>query len=100
MNDIVGTHDILFVTLDTLRHDVAAEELAAGRLPNLARVLPDGWERRHTPGSFTFAAHAAFFAGFLPTPDRAGTASAACSPRASAAARPRRRTRGSSTNRT
>ncbi|MFD0638125.1 STM4013/SEN3800 family hydrolase [Catenulispora yoronensis] len=68
MNDVVGTHDLLFVTLDTLRHDVAVEELAAGRLPNLARVLPDGWERRHTPGSFTFAAHSAFFAGFLPTP--------------------------------
>ncbi|GAA1992290.1 STM4013/SEN3800 family hydrolase [Catenulispora subtropica] len=72
MNDVVGTHDILFVTLDTLRHDVAAEELAAGRLPNLARVLPDGWERRSTPGSFTFAAHAAFFAGFLPTPAAPG----------------------------
>lgn len=72
MNTIVGSHDILFVTLDTLRHDVAVEELAAGRLPNLARVLPGGWERRHTPGSFTFAAHSAFFAGFLPTPDTPG----------------------------
>jgi len=30
----------------------AEELLAAGRLPNLARVLPStGWERRHTPGS-------------------------------------------------
>ena len=26
------------------------------------------WERRHTPASFTYAAHHAFFAGFLPTP--------------------------------
>jgi hypothetical protein len=26
------------------------------------------WEGRHSPGSFTFAAHQAFFAGFLPTP--------------------------------
>ena len=78
MNDIVGSHDLLFVTLDTLRHDVAAELLEAGRLPHLARVLPrDGsgrahWEQRHSPGSFTFAAHAAFFAGFLPTPLGAG----------------------------
>lgn len=73
MNDVVGSHDLLFVTLDTLRYDVAAEELAAGRLPNLARVLPaGGWERRHTPGSFTFAAHSAFFAGFLPTPAAPG----------------------------
>ncbi|NUR57316.1 MAG: STM4013/SEN3800 family hydrolase [Catenulispora sp.] len=72
MNDVVGSHDLLFVTLDTLRYDVAVEELATGRLPNLARVLPDGWERRHTPGSFTFAAHSAFFAGFLPTPTAPG----------------------------
>ncbi len=41
----------------------------AGRTPNLAAVLPGGaWEGRHTPGSFTYAAHHAFFAGFLPTP--------------------------------
>ena len=78
MNEIVGTHDLLFVTLDTLRHDVAEELLAAGRLPNLARVLPKNaegaatWERRHSPGNFTFAAHAAFFAGFLPTPQSPG----------------------------
>ena len=74
MNNIVGSHDLLFVTLDTLRYDVAVELLNAGRLPNLARVLPKDaagrpcWEERHTPGSFTFAAHSAFFAGFLPTP--------------------------------
>jgi Sulfatase len=69
MNRIVGTHDLLLVTLDTLRHDIAAALAAAGRTPNLARHLPGGvWERRHTPGSFTFAAHQAFLAGFLPTP--------------------------------
>ena len=66
---LVGTHDVLLVTLDTLRYDVAAGCAEAGRTPHLAAVLPGGrWERRHTPGSFTFAAHAAFFAGFLPTP--------------------------------
>lgn len=66
---LVGTHDVLFMTLDTLRYDVAVECLAAGRTPSLAGVLPDGrWERRHSPGSFTYAAHQAFFAGFLPTP--------------------------------
>jgi len=66
---LVGTHDVLFVTLDTLRYDVARDMLAAGRTPNLAPVLPGGmWERRHTAGSFTYAAHHAFFAGFLPTP--------------------------------
>ncbi len=73
MNMIVGSHDILVVTLDTLRYDVAAELLEAGRLPSLARVLPGGrWERRHSPGSFTYAAHAAMFAGFFPTPAEPG----------------------------
>jgi len=66
---IVGTHDILLITLDTLRYDVAHDAFAAGDTPNLARVLPPtGWEQRHSPGSFTYAAHHAFFAGFLPTP--------------------------------
>jgi hypothetical protein len=69
MRLVVGSHDLLFVTLDTLRYDVAAELAEAGRTPNLARRLPGGrWERRHTPASFTYAAHHAFFAGFLPTP--------------------------------
>jgi hypothetical protein len=66
---IVGTHDILFVTLDTLRYDVASRLLAEGRTPTFARLLgSSGWEERHTPATFTFAAHQAFFAGFLPTP--------------------------------
>jgi hypothetical protein len=69
MNRVVGSHDVLFITLDTLRHDVAQAEWQAGRLPELARHLPaSGWELRHSPGSFTYAAHQAFFAGFLPTP--------------------------------
>jgi hypothetical protein len=67
-NRLVGTHDILFITLDTLRYDVATEALRQGQTPYLARLLPDGWEKRHSPGSFTYAAHQAFFAGFLPTP--------------------------------
>ncbi|WP_228976682.1 STM4013/SEN3800 family hydrolase [Streptomyces sp. DH12] len=58
---------ILFVTLDSLRYDVARDALDAGRTPQLARLLPaGGWERRQTPGSFTLPAHMAFFSGFLP----------------------------------
>jgi hypothetical protein len=72
-NRLIGTHDVLLLTLDTLRYDVAQECLRRGRTPNLAAVLPGGtWEERHSPGSFTFAAHQAFFAGFLPTPARPG----------------------------
>lgn len=70
---LVGTHDVLFLTLDTLRYDVAAECLSAGRTPFFASLLPGGsWEARHTPGSFTYSAHHAFFAGFLPTPAEPG----------------------------
>lgn len=73
MNEVVGHDDLLLLTLDTLRHDVAVELAAAGRLPNLAAHLPGGtWERRHAPGSFTYASHQAMFAGFLPTPAAPG----------------------------
>lgn len=73
MARIVGSHDLLLVTLDTLRYDVAVELAAEGRIPNLARHLPDGrWEERHAPGSFTYASHQAIFAGFLPTPATPG----------------------------
>ena len=41
--------DFLFVTLDTLRYDVAVTALEHGLAPNLARLLPNGaWEQRHT----------------------------------------------------
>lgn len=69
MQEIVGTHDILFITLDTLRYDAACDALKRGLTPNIAARLPNyEWEERHSPASFTYAAHQAFFAGFLPTP--------------------------------
>ncbi|MAQ13326.1 MAG: metalloenzyme domain-containing protein [Sandaracinus sp.] len=68
----VGRADIALVTLDTLRFDVAAEEMAAGRTPAFAGLFPGGWEERHTPSSFTLGAHLSFLAGFLPTPARPG----------------------------
>ncbi|MEO8698575.1 MAG: STM4013/SEN3800 family hydrolase [Kofleriaceae bacterium] len=71
MNQIVGTHDVALIVLDALRYDVAVEELAAGRTPNLAAAITE-WDERHSPGTFTYASHAAFFAGFLPTPARPG----------------------------
>lgn len=68
MNQICQTHDLVFVVLDTLRFDVARAEWYNGGTPHFRKLLPGGWEERHTPGSFTYAAHHAFFAGFLPTP--------------------------------
>lgn len=72
-NSLIGTADVLFITFDTLRYDVAQNALERGLTPNLEKILPNsGWEARHTPGSFTYAAHHAFFAGFLPTPAAPG----------------------------
>lgn len=69
MRERLGSIDLVWVTLDTLRLDVAERALSQGQTPNLAQVLPGGrWEARHTPGNFTLAAHHAFFAGFWPTP--------------------------------
>src|SRR5262249_51220954 len=69
MNQVVGRANVLFVTFDCLRYDVAVRALSGGLTPNLAAVLrPGGWEARETPGTFTLAAHQAFFHGFLPTP--------------------------------
>lgn len=67
-----GLRDILMVTFDALRFDVAEAALHDGRTPFLARLLPGGWEERHSPGNFTYAAHAALFAGFWPTPAAPG----------------------------
>src|SRR5260370_12200721 len=69
MQEIVGTYDILLITLDTLRYDVAQDMWREGRTPFLASLLPPGgWEARHTPASFTYPAPPACFARFLPTP--------------------------------
>ncbi len=69
VRQLIGTHDVLFMTFDTLRYDVAHNCLEEGRTPFLKSILPgQRWENRHSPGTFTFAAHQAFFAGFLPTP--------------------------------
>ena len=59
---------VVFLVFDTLRYDVAIAEYESGQTPNIQRLIPAGWQRRHTPGSFTFAAHMAFFHGFFPTP--------------------------------
>lgn len=64
MNQVVGTSDILFICLDTLRYDVAVEEAAAGKTPVLNQY--GSWEKCQAPGNFTYPSHHAMFAGFLP----------------------------------
>ncbi len=73
-DQLVGATDFLFVTLDTLRYDAAQSAWQDGKLKTLGPYLgEDGWECRHTPASFTYAAHHAFFSGFLPTPASSGS---------------------------
>jgi hypothetical protein len=73
MHAVVGSHDVLFITLDTLRYDAAQTCFERNELQTLSMHLPaGGWEKRHTPASFTYAAHQSFFAGFLPTPAHPG----------------------------
>ncbi|MCE7079291.1 STM4013/SEN3800 family hydrolase [Streptomyces sp. ST2-7A] len=73
MNEVVGSRDILLITLDTLRWDIARRCAREGRTPRLTARMPGGrWARRHAPGSFTYASHQAMFAGFLPTPEAPG----------------------------
>ena len=65
----IGSHDVLIITFDTLRFDVAQRGISESRTPFLKSLLPEGqWEKRHTPATFTYPAHHAFFTGYLPTP--------------------------------
>lgn len=64
--------DILMITFDSLRYDVAATAWQENRIPFLRSLIPTGWEARHSPGNFTYASHAALFAGFWPTPSTPG----------------------------
>lgn len=66
MNEVVGKDDILFLSLDTLRYDVANDEYLKGNLPNLCKDGP--WEKRHSPGNYTYSSHHSFFIGFFPSP--------------------------------
>lgn len=71
---LIPGHDVLMITFDTLRFDVAERALSEGLSPTLQQLLPNNkWEKRQTPGNFTYAAHHAFFAGFLPTPVEPGS---------------------------
>jgi hypothetical protein len=55
MNDIAEQMDFMFIILDTLRFDVAERLFNEGHIPNLAQYFPEGWQKCHAPGSFTFA---------------------------------------------
>jgi len=67
-NQLIGNHDILFIVLDTLRYDVSCTALSCNLTPVMANYLAEKkWEKCHSPATFTYPAHHAFFAGFLPT---------------------------------
>lgn len=58
--DDLARHDVVLVTLDSLRFDTAAE----AEVPHLAALGP--LRRASSYGSFTLPSHAAIFGGFLP----------------------------------
>lgn len=64
MENIIGSHNILFVCIDSLRFDAAYEEEAEGGTPVLNRY--GKWRKCQSPGNFTYPSHQAMFAGFLP----------------------------------
>ena len=64
MNKIVGSHDVLFICLDTLRYDVAYKEQEKDGTPVLNQY--GKWRKCQAPGNFTYPSHQAMFAGFLP----------------------------------
>lgn len=66
MGTIIGEQDILFICLDTLRHDVAIQEETNGTTPVLNQFGP--WQKCQAPGNFTWPSHHAMFSGFLPCP--------------------------------
>lgn len=68
----VGQCDIVLITLDTLRFDVAQAAMASGETPAIAKRIGNQWDCRHSPATFTFAAHQAFFGGFFPSPNSPG----------------------------
>ena len=64
MNQIVGSHHILFISLDALRYDVAKEQEELGNTPVLNRF--GEWQKCEAVGNFTYPAHHGMFAGFFP----------------------------------
>ena len=52
---------VLAVALLCMAPKVPAQQGVGVGLPISRACWPGGWEKRHSPGSFTFAAHQAFF---------------------------------------
>jgi hypothetical protein len=74
------SQDFLFITLDSLRFDTAADALAAGMTP-VFKDLIGQWQRRQTSATYTLPAHVAMFSGSMPRPPRGDDRSADTEPR-------------------
>lgn len=64
MNQVVGSHHIVFLCLDALRYDVAKEAEKMGTTPCINSY--GSWIKCQAVGNFTYPAHQAMFAGFFP----------------------------------
>jgi hypothetical protein len=68
MNHLVGEVNVLFLTFDSLRFDVASNAMDSRKTPALEQLLDDRkWQRRDAPGTFTLPSHVSLFHGFFPT---------------------------------
>ncbi|HVX15438.1 MAG TPA: sulfatase-like hydrolase/transferase [Pirellulales bacterium] len=72
--------DFLFITLDSLRFDTAAQALQAGTTPTFQKLVGQ-WERRHTSATYTLPAHVSMFSGSMPRPPRGDDRSVESEPR-------------------
>jgi hypothetical protein len=61
--------DFLFITLDSLRYDVAIEAMEAGETPNF-KALVGQWERREASATYTLPSHISMFSGMMPRPPK------------------------------
>lgn len=59
--------DFLFLTICSLRYDVAKYAMDAGMTPFLQRTIKS-WEHRECSATFTLPSHVAFFSGRTPRP--------------------------------
>jgi hypothetical protein len=57
--------DFLFITLDSLRYDVAKMAMEAGQTPAFHKMIGD-WQRRLVAATYTLPSHVSMFSGMMP----------------------------------
>lgn len=66
MRSVVGSKDILLISINSLRYDTAVKEEQSGGTPVLSAHA--NWKKCFAPAPSTYASHHAIFSGFFPVP--------------------------------